>query len=319
MLDLFAPCNERFASAVSQLHLGNPQPVRADPWIISSLLQKSIRRGESEIAQRAALTLLSLRGSAIWARLMIIAFEDVGAGSPDALAMTVAVGSDPALRSAIGGNPRTVAGIARVLCQSAKDRSADYLGCGPRVHPTLFAAPRENSMSSLKRQLCIVTDQDAPLFLRTLAAWHACGIGRDHENKGDLSALLQTYRRLGAPEPLVEATGIAAKRTREPFTVTVPLVWLAANAGPTPSIERCPLPPMVCEGDVPLYALDGHTRLGREAIFRFAEANAAVRDCLEHYTIGSAQAQDHGNIVLQRRRSNQEFAPGEMGFDGVFA
>jgi hypothetical protein len=157
---------ERFASAVSQLHLGDPQPVRADPWIISSLLQKSIRRGESEIAQRAALTLLSLRGSAIWARLMIIAFEDVGAGSPDALAMTVAVGSDPAFRSAIGGNPRTVAGIARVLCQSAKDRSADYLGCGPRFYPGLFAAPPADAFGSLKRQLCMVADLNAPLFLR---------------------------------------------------------------------------------------------------------------------------------------------------------
>jgi hypothetical protein len=237
MLDPFAPCKERFANAVSQLHLGDLQPVRADPWIISSLLQKSIRRGETAIAQRAALTLLSLRGSAMWRRFMIIAFEDIGAGSLDALAMTVAVGADPAFRSAIGGNARAAAGIAHVLCQSAKDRSADYLGCGPRFHASLFAAPAVSATSTLKRQLCAVADRDAPLFLRTLAAWHACGIGRERKKNGGLGALLQTYRTLGVPEMLVEATAIAASRTREPFTVVVPLIWLAANTGPKPAIR----------------------------------------------------------------------------------
>jgi hypothetical protein len=36
-------------------------------------------------------------------------------------------------------------------------------------------------------------------------------------------------------------------------------------------------------GDVPLYALDQHTRLGREAIWRFAREHPAVRWCLIHY------------------------------------
>ena len=34
-------------------------------------------------------------------------------------------------------------------------------------------------------------------------------------------------------------------------------------------------------GGVPLYALDKHTRLGREAIWRFARENDVVRACLE--------------------------------------
>ena len=54
------------------------KPIAADPWIVSSLLQKSIRRGEADIAQRAALTFFNLKGTAIWRRLMVIAFEDVG-------------------------------------------------------------------------------------------------------------------------------------------------------------------------------------------------------------------------------------------------
>ena len=50
--------------------------ILADPWVVSSLLQKSIRRGDAAIAQRAAHTLFKLKGSSIWRRLMVIAFED---------------------------------------------------------------------------------------------------------------------------------------------------------------------------------------------------------------------------------------------------
>ena len=36
-------------------------------------------------------------------------------------------------------------------------------------------------------------------------------------------------------------------------------------------------------GDVPLYALDKHTRSGREAIFQVSRENADVHDCLAEY------------------------------------
>ena len=62
----------------------------ADKWVANSLLQKSIRRGEVEVAEKAALTFLEHGGSAIWRRLLIIAFEDLGAASPEVVAMTVA-------------------------------------------------------------------------------------------------------------------------------------------------------------------------------------------------------------------------------------
>src|SRR5262249_51932718 len=45
----------------------------------------------------------------------------------------------------------------------------------------------------------------------------------------------------------------------------------------------CPVPSLVQMGDVPLYAIDQHTRLGREAIWRFAREHPAVRWCLTHY------------------------------------
>jgi hypothetical protein len=279
-----------FANLASKPNVNSrkPEPIRADAWIVSSILQKSIRRAEPDIAERAALTLLSLRGSAIWPRFIIIAFEDIGVGSPDALAMAVAVASDPAFRREIGGNAVAARVLARLLCGSAKDRSADYIAWGPKkFHTTVLAAPSATLTSSLQEQLRLVADQNASPLLRSAAAWYACGLGWPREKGGDLSALLQTYRNLGVPEILVEATGIAAKRTREPMVAIVPLVWLVANTEQKPTIEQYPIPPLVLEGDVPLYALDMHTRPGREAIFRFAQNNLAARECLNRYTVGS--------------------------------
>jgi len=73
--------------------------LQVDRWIASSLLQKSIRRGEVGIAERAALTLFVINGRAIWRRLIVIAFEDVGAGSVDAVAATVALSVDASFGS----------------------------------------------------------------------------------------------------------------------------------------------------------------------------------------------------------------------------
>jgi Transposase IS66 family len=61
--------------------------LNADPWVAISLLQKSIRRGDALTAQRAARTHSDLRGSAIFRRFMVIAFEDIGAASPAIVAM----------------------------------------------------------------------------------------------------------------------------------------------------------------------------------------------------------------------------------------
>jgi hypothetical protein len=81
--------------------------------VVSSLLQKAIRRGDADIARRAAHTPFKLKGSASWRRLIVIASEDIGVGSPDALVMTVAAGADPAWRKRWGGDAHAVMAVAR--------------------------------------------------------------------------------------------------------------------------------------------------------------------------------------------------------------
>ena len=95
--------------------------------------------------------------------------------------------------------------------------------------------------------------------------------------------MFAVFRSLGVPEELIVATEIAAARTREPITVMVPLIWLATKKTTIPDICEFPVPASPVVGGVALYGLDMHTRIGREAIWRFARENDAVQKCLHLY------------------------------------
>jgi hypothetical protein len=284
MRDVFGEAKQRLAREIDSHSAPTIKPIAADPWVISSLLQKSIRRGETDIAQRSALTFVKLKGSAVWRRLMVIAFEDIGIGSVEALIVTVAVSSDSNWRKSCGGDLRLAVHLASVLAEAAKDRSADYL-CEAKDHPGVAGFAHAVANASLERRLSHVRDQALGLPHRAVAALFALGIGAHGEiprGTSGLNALLTALCELGAPKELVAATAIAAARTREPITAMVPLIWLAARTSKK-KVCDCPIPAMVKAGDVPLYALDTHTRLGREAIWRFAQESMAVRACLARF------------------------------------
>ncbi len=273
---------EAMQRLASNFHIPNPSTVEsilADPWVISSLLQKSIRRGDGEMAQRAAHTLFKLKGSAIWRRLMVIGFEDIGVGSPDTLVMTVAAGSDPAWRKQCGGDAHVVMTLARLMAEAAKDRSSDYL-TEAGDHPSLVAAAEAMANSSIEARLAVVSDPRLSLPHRAVAVRSVWGTA-DSPSKSNLAALFTVFRSPGVPEELIVATEIAAVRTREPITIMVPPTWLAANTGQVPSVRDCSVPASPVVGDVPMYALDMHTRLGqsggsRERIMRCESALSSM-------------------------------------------
>jgi hypothetical protein len=259
-------------------------PLSTDRWVANSLLQKSIRRGEAEVAQRAALTFLDQGGSAIWRRFIIIAFEDLGAASPDVLAMTVGASTDANWRKRSGGNHIIATSLARLLAEAPKSRSAEHLITSSGQHPSFEQERRLVGSSSTAANLGIVADKSNSVALRALSAWCASSIGwkRERASSGDLPGLLDIFRALGVPEELVAVTGIAAVTSREPMTLMVPLLWLMAKEQvPAVIVSECP-PTMNVDG-VPLYALDKHTRTGREAIRELVKSNPAIRECLKRY------------------------------------
>jgi hypothetical protein len=273
------------------------EPLIADQWVIQSLLQKSIRRGEVAVAQRAALTFLAQKGSAIWRRLMIIAFEDVGAGSVDVVAMTVAASSDASWRKQSGSDAIVAFQLARLLAEAPKSRSAEHLITSSNDHPSLERDRRLVSTSSIADNLAAVADKSDSLMHRALAAWCVSGMDWKREKKPgtDFTGLLDAYRNLGVPEELVAATGIAAAKSREPITLMVPLIWLAANDAQVPTVLEAAVPRSPVLKDIPMYALDKHTRIGLEAIRNLVKYNCEIRECLERYV---APAQRHAAAYM---------------------
>lgn len=293
MSDPLADAKWRLATAFDQHCEVGVEAFRADQWVANSLLQKSIRRGEIDVAQRAALTFLAQRGSAIWRRFMIVAFEDVGAASPAAVATTVAASTDAPWRKMAGGDVAVALHLARLLAEAPKSRSAEHLITTANHHPSLESERVRVSNRLIEENLAAVEDSAQPLAFRALAAKQVSGIGRTQgkTSESDLRALLTTYRQLGVPEELVAATEIATARVRDPITLMVPLICLAANDGQVPTVTNSEVPRSLCFDDIPMYALDKHTRVGREAIRNLIKFNFQIRDCLKRY-VASRQWSD---------------------------
>jgi hypothetical protein len=237
-------------------------------WIASSALQKAIRRGEIAIAQRAAFALHRNDRPAAWRRLIAIAFEDIGPAAVDVVVETVAVATSPDWRAA-RGEEGVLASIVSRLATAPKDRSADYLMWVAAEHPGQCETRAICGRAAVSECLSMVTDLGRPLPDRAVAAWFCSGINYPYQHRvgaADLTGLADAYCRLGAPPDLVAATVLAAKRTRQPYAVLVPLAWLEVQHSELTKVEDAIVPPSDLVGGIPLYALDEHTRLGKRAI-----------------------------------------------------
>ena len=252
-----------------------PDALIGDPWIANSLMQKAIRRGDTKTAIRAASSFYALRGSAIWRRLMIIAFEDVGVGSVQTVLDTVRACTDVGFRRTHGGNAEIIRGLATALAGAPKDRSADHLIAAAAAHPDLEPARRKMASIEVAERLELVRDDELPLGVRATAAWFASGLEWDRERRilgGDIDGLADCYRTLGVPADLIEALVIAARRTREPLAVMLPLIRLSPGAADGSVQAQCMPESTPCTRDaIPLYTFDLHTRIGRQAISEFAK------------------------------------------------
>lgn len=247
-----------------------------DPWVASSLLQKAIRRGAVEHAVHAARTLYRQRGASIWRRFLIIACEDVGIADLD-LVRDVALLGDRAVRRLLGRDDALVVDVAQRLAEAPKDRSSDYLICAAIQHP---GHERERAMVaglSADEQVAIAVDPEQPLIRRAIATWYASGInggGPPVLGSGDLPLLLHRFEVLGFPyASIIES---AARKTKEPMVVMLPLLWTLLQESGASHVEDIPLPAAShCQG-VPAWAFDKHTRVGKQAIAHLIRENLAV-------------------------------------------
>lgn len=248
-----------------------------DGWLASSLMQKAIRRGDTEIAMAASQRLCELRGTSAFNRLIVTAFEDIGVGSEAAVENIVLGSFGPDARQKAGDARQAIAQAVLQLSHSPKDRGADYLISSAHGHPSLEGVRERIGRMDIAGRIALATSHACPLAERAVAVWYASGIewGDEHRiGQGDFAGLLDGFREVGVSSRLLDATVIAAKRTREPIVVMVPLLACALAASSSPSTVTPLMPDSPLVYGIPLYTFGHHTRLGKQAIRRF------VRDCL---------------------------------------
>lgn len=258
-----------------------------DPWTASSLLQKAIRRSEVDYAIYAAHTLHRQRGTGIWRRCLLIACEDVGIGDLDLVrhATLMALGRD--MRRPFGEDDAVLTDIVRRLAEAPKDRSPDYLICTAIQHPGFEQEREAVAQLSTDEKIAVAVDPNQPVIMRAIAMWHASGVnggGPKIVGPGELPGLLDAFDQRGLPHPLASIIEMAARKTREPITIMIPLLWaLVQESGEPTTVEHVARPTAAACHGVPAFTWDKHTRLGKAAMRQFIREVPAVDAVLARY------------------------------------
>src|SRR5690606_24499062 len=157
--------------------------------------QKAIRRGETALAEQAAVALFRFRGSATWKRFVVIAVEDIGIACPATLIEVIGLCSDRKCRRQIGDDEDAARYLARRLAAAPKDRSADLLASAVCCHPWLETVRKEVRRLTTYGRLDWVADLQRFFCERAVAAWFASGIGADRKryDSDELRLLLMAF------------------------------------------------------------------------------------------------------------------------------
>lgn len=258
-----------------------------DAWTASSFLQKAIRRGEIEYAEAAARAFYRMRGNAVWRRLILIAFEDIGPADGDLCTVITDLGSDIGARKRIGPDDEVLTYLVRLMCAAPKNREADYLICSAKQASFTESVRAWMAGRSIAERIRVSVDPQRPLLERAVAAWMASGVnggGPIALSTGDLSGLMRVFAQAADLDALSAAATKACERTAEPIVVMTPLLTLAIkqHALPTEIVEEQLPVSILCDG-VPSWVFDKHTRLGKAAIRVLLAENQDLRSCIGDY------------------------------------
>jgi hypothetical protein len=260
---------------------------KLDPYEASSLLQKGIRRGETDLAAQAARALSLQRGKAAWRRLLVVAFEDVGIGDTSLVRHVTELACAHLSKSGgdIGfGHLKTT---TELMCAAAKNRGTDHLTCSAASLLLRRALRPDPASPTMGEVIEIAADPGRSLVDRAIPLVDTSGLGQTMF-VGSLSARLKALGGFIPAEAadLIDASISAFAVLRGTFVLTLPLL-IAAKA-------EDGLRPIISDGDcvepewidgLPSYVFDKHTALGKRAISIFARENADLANELSQYVI----------------------------------
>jgi hypothetical protein len=315
--NILSAARQQLSEAISNFQTPTCDSLKVSPWIAMSLLQKAIRRGNEQLALRAAATLLHGSPERLWRRCGCIAAEDIGVADFDTVAIVTAALAGKRFRANLGGEWYVASYIVSRMVHSPKCRAADDLLMAAELHPAFMEARRELAAMSTRELLALMIGAD-PLPVRALACWFAIGTDRRpsprlNYRRGDPQAVFDALNEAGYPHALVETAREGFRRTREVLAPFVVLLWPLRQLA-HPILADDEMPPEFMIGDVPGWALDTYTREGRRALKLFLLSDCASARWINANVPAGQRVNLLGNIVfrvegqLVRRRSRWRMA-----------
>lgn len=247
-----------------------------DKWIASSTMQKAIRRGDVDLALSATSYLIEHDIRMCKRRIAVTAVEDIG------VADTWLVGLAQYASFRNGQLPPSTRYKLLLVCvammaRSAKDRSADYLQTSLEAHPGLDLMRDKMAEKSPKQLYSVLLDEDRFLVERTMAGWllskaPKTELAGSPENGEDPELFMLALERLSIPFWMPFIVEIAGPNGKEPMFWHLPVKVSHVRSGSLVS-KGHRLPDAQETRGIPHYALDCHTRLGKQAIRRLLKAS----------------------------------------------
>lgn len=254
------------------------EPLPVSSWVAASALQKSVRRGDADLALRAAATLLKSDPAKLWRRLAGIVVEDVGLASVETVRGTIAATADKSFRQQFGGEWAVASFLVEQVAAAPKDRATDDLLWTISHHHELEELRASLASANLAEHLSRIRERGA-LLGASLAALHGSGArwtGQVAGRPANVAATFAAMRSAGIDHEIVALAEQGFRRTREALPVLLPMLTLGMPTGKLPTQDD-EFPPVVLgRNGVPTYCYDAFSWEGKSVLARFLKLNTST-------------------------------------------
>ena len=251
----------------------------SDKWLLSSALQKCIRRGLAVQSIAIATRLHQIDPAYLPRRMPIIALEDIGLG--DAMVCHDVLTVCASLKWWGVDVNRTIAFLVSIMANAIKSRAACDAFSLTEVHPDRDILLQKHLKCNATDLIDMACDQDLAQIERIFALRVLGGVTENRNgtyktlSRCDIRALESVGSRLGLPK--VVCWLISRQRKTAGMAAMLPIAFEAGHNA-TVHIGREFPRALDKIGGLPLCTLDMYTKLGRTALKHFFQTTKALQD-----------------------------------------